>query len=88
MVPFFRAKTVEHPINVGKIINPLFLAFLCGSRSYVLLLSWFCSLPCPTGEYAAHPFFFRVILGGYNTMDALASLAFGIIIINAVRNPV
>ena len=39
----------------------------------------------PTGEYVTHPFF-RGFVEGYNTMDALASLAFGIIIINSVRN--
>ena len=43
------------------------------------------NVAAPTGEYVSHPFF-RGFLEGYNTMDALASLAFGIIIVNAVRN--
>lgn len=72
--------------NVGKYINPIFLVFLA-----VLLVMCFVnpmgsiSSAKPTGEYVTHPFF-RGFVEGYNTMDALASLAFGIIIINSVRN--
>ena len=72
--------------NVGKYINPIFLVFLA-----VLLVMCFVnpmgsvSSTKATGEYVTHPFF-RGFVEGYNTMDALASLAFGIIIINAVRN--
>lgn len=83
---FFALRPSNILTNVGKIINPLFLAFLA-----VLVVMCFVkpmgsvSSSAPTGEYVAHPFF-RGFLEGYNTMDALASLAFGIIIINAVRN--
>ena len=85
-VLFFALRPSNILTNVGKIINPLFLAFLA-----VLVVMCFIkpmgsvSSAAPTGEYVAHPFF-RGFLEGYNTMDALASLAFGIIIINAVRN--
>ena len=85
-VLFFALRPSNILTNVGKIINPLFLAFLA-----VLVVMCFVkpmgsvSSSAPTGEYVAHPFF-RGFLEGYNTMDALASLAFGIIIINAVRN--
>lgn len=69
---------------VGKILNPLFLVILA-----TLLLVTFLQ---PMGAvdqralagYGGHPFStgFGV---GYNTMDLLAALAFGIVIVNAVR---
>ncbi len=71
--------------NVGKYINPIFLVFLA-----VLPVMCFVnpmgsvSSAKPTGEYMAHSS--RGFVEGYNTMDVLASLAFGIIIINSVRN--
>lgn len=71
---------------VGKILNPLFLLFLA-----VLLGLCFlnpmgsASAAQASGDYVGHSFF-TGFLEGYNTMDALASLAFGIIIINAVRD--
>ena len=39
----------------------------------------------PEGKYAAQPFF-TGFLEGYNTMDALASLAFGIIVVQVIRD--
>ena len=39
----------------------------------------------PTGAYV-HMSFFQGILDGYNTMDAPAALAFGIVLISAIRN--
>lgn len=71
---------------VGKILNPIFLVFMA-----VLLILCFVtpmgtlSSAAPTGNYVDHSFF-TGFLEGYNTMDALASLAFGIIIIQAVRD--
>lgn len=71
---------------VGKLLNPIFLVFLA-----LLLIMAFTnpigsvSSAAATGEYAKHSFFSGFIQG-YNTMDALASLAFGIIVINSVRN--
>ncbi len=38
----------------------------------------------PQGEYAVQPFI-AGFLEGYNTMDALASLAFGIVVVNVIR---
>ena len=44
------------------------------------------SPPCaPVGSYAAQPFF-TGFLEGYNTMDALASLAFGVVVVQVIRN--
>lgn len=71
---------------VGKFLNPLFLVVFAvlvitalvrpmGSMSAVQ----------PTGDYVNQPFFTGV-LEGYNTMDALASLAFGIILVDVIRS--
>ncbi|MBD4338925.1 branched-chain amino acid transport system II carrier protein, partial [Xanthomonas citri pv. citri] len=38
----------------------------------------------PLGAYASQPFF-AGFLEGYNTMDALASLAFGIVVVQVIR---
>ena len=70
---------------IGKILNPLFLFFLA-----VLLLR---ALTAPAGgiseaepvaAYAAGAFT-AGLLEGYNTMDALAGLAFGIIVVDVIR---
>lgn len=71
---------------VGKILNPIFLAFL----GILILLAFIHPMGSagtftPTGAYSKHSFFTGFI-EGYNTMDALASLAFGIIIIQSVRD--
>lgn len=71
---------------VGKILTPVFLLFLA-----VLIITALFSpmLPIadavPMGSYADNAFF-TGFLEGYNTMDALASLAFGIIVVNTIRS--
>lgn len=70
---------------VGKFLNPLFL-FLLG----ILLLLAFIK---PLGDIASTPVnityeanpFFKGFTEGYNTLDVLASLAFGIIIVSTIR---
>ena len=70
---------------VGKILNPCFLVFLAILVIMVLVTP---SAPIadvePLGDYASQPFF-AGFLEGYNTMDALASLAFGIIVVQVIR---
>ena len=71
---------------VGKFLNPFFLLFL-GILIIVALVSpaaTSISSVEPLGGYAAQPFF-TGFLEGYNTMDALASLAFGIIVVQVIR---
>lgn len=71
---------------VGKILNPLFLVFL-GVLIVVALTSTKggISSVTPEGSYADAPFP-TGFLEGYNTMDALASLAFGIVVVRAIRD--
>ena len=71
---------------VGKILNPFFLLFL-GILVVVTLVSP-AAVPIssvePMGGYIQQPFL-TGFLEGYNTMDALASLAFGIIVVQVIR---
>ena len=70
---------------IGKVLNPLFLAFLA------ILILRALTAPAgdlfqvePTGQYASGAFA-AGLLEGYNTMDALAGLAFGIIVVDVIR---
>ena len=71
---------------VGKILNPFFLLFL-GILVVVTLVSP-AAVPIssvePMGGYIQQPFL-TGFLEGYNTMDALASLAFGIVVVQVIR---
>ena len=70
---------------IGKFLNPLFLIFLA-----ILLIT---AVISPMGDPSAMPVqdsyagdaFSKGLTEGYNTMDALASLAFGVIVIQALR---
>lgn len=70
---------------IGKILNPFFLLFL-GVLVVVAMLSASTSVADaePLGGYAESPFF-TGFLEGYNTMDALASLAFGIVVVQVIK---
>lgn len=71
--------------SVGKVLNPLFLLLL-----FVVFLFGFLA---PMGQASAQPVtaayrhaaFFNGFLQGYNTMDALAGLAFGVTVVSAVK---
>lgn len=71
--------------SVGKLLNPAFLLFL-GIMLVTALINpvQSASSVAPSGDYAQSAFF-TGFLQGYDTLDALASLAFGIIVIRAVR---
>ena len=71
---------------IGKILNPCFLLFL-GILVIVALISPAANVSDvePLGDYATKPFF-TGFLEGYNTMDALASLAFGIVVVQVIRD--
>ncbi len=71
---------------IGKVLNPCFLLFL-GILLVVALVSPGAAISSvePMGEYATQPFL-KGFLEGYNTMDALAGLAFGIIVVQVIRS--
>lgn len=82
----FALKPGEIMDNIGKILTPTFLILL----SILVLFSIFKPMGAlgknePIEIYQNNPLF-KGILDGYNTMDALASLAFAIIIISSIRN--
>ena len=71
---------------VGKFLNPLFLALL----AILIVMSFVKPMAnihdiTVLGKYRAHAFF-TGFQNGYNTLDVLASLAFGIIVVNTLKN--
>lgn len=72
---------------IGKLLNPVFLVFLL-----ILVVA---ALIAPVGSVSAAvpaaayetggKAFFSGFLEGYNTLDALAGLAFGIVVVNVVK---
>lgn len=84
-VLYFSLKPSKILDSVGKFLNPAFLLFL-GIMLVTALMKPVqpVSSVTPSGDYA-HSAFSTGFLQGYDTLDALASLAFGIIVIRAVR---
>ena len=85
VVLFFSLRPGEIMTWIGKVLNPLFLLFL-GILLVRALLSPAGAIRdvAPQGGYVQEAFFTGV-LEGYNTMDALAGLAFGIVVVEAIR---
>ncbi len=81
----FALKPSKILVWVGKRLNPLFLVFL----SFLIIAS----IVSPMGLYVQSPVhevyaasaFFKGVTEGYNTMDALAALAFGIIVVQNIK---
>ena len=85
-VLFFALRPGEILTWVGKVLTPLFLLFL--GVLMVRALTAPLASPfdiAPTGAYADAAFA-TGLLEGYNTMDALAGLAFGIVVVDVVRS--
>lgn len=84
-VLFFSLKPSKILDSVGKFLNPAFLLFLgiMLISSIVNPVQTVGTVP-PTGDYVNSPFS-AGFLQGYDTLDALASLAFGIIVIRTIR---
>ena len=84
-VLFFSLRPGKITLWIGKIINPIFLLFLA-----VLVIT---ALTHPsTSVSAVEPAeayktgaFFSSFIEGYGTMDAIAGLAFGIVVIDVIR---
>ena len=85
-VLFFSLRPSNIMESVGKWLNPIFLVFL-GVLIVAALISPVQSAFSvdPSGDYTSASFA-TGFLQGYDTLDALASLAFGIIVINVIRD--
>ena len=86
LVLFFSLRPANITVWIGKIINPLFLVFLAvlvvtalmGPGAAVSTVQ-----PDSTYETGA---LFSGFIEGYGTMDAIAGLAFGIVVIDIIRS--
>jgi branched-chain amino acid:cation transporter, LIVCS family len=74
------AKVMDY---IGKYLTPAFLVFLF-ILIVISIIKPMGSFGTPSGDYAELAFM-TGFKEGYNTMDALASLAFGIVVINAIK---
>jgi LIVCS family branched-chain amino acid:cation transporter len=74
------AKIVD---RVGKILSPG-IVILLGVLLVMVVVKPIGAIGTPQGDYATGAFM-KGFTEGYNTMDALASLVFGIIVINSIR---
>lgn len=85
-VMYFSLRPGKITTWIGRVINPLFLVFL-GILIIVALVNPGAHLSevAPVEEYQSGALF-NGIIEGYGTMDAIAGLAFGIVIINVVRD--
>ncbi len=82
---FFSLRPGKILMWVGKVLNPCFLVFLSILVIVVLINpSTSAALVTPDASYASNAFF-TGFLEGYNTMDALAGLAFGIVVVNVIQ---
>ncbi len=88
VVLFFSLKPSGIMTWIGKILNPVFLIFL-SALVIAALVNPVTSISqvTPAQSYASGgTAFVSGFLEGYNTMDALAGLAFGIVVIRVVRS--
>ena len=85
LVLFFSLRPANITVWIGKIINPLFLIFFA-----ILVISALCnpgasiSAVEPDASYQSGALF-SALIEGYGTMDAIAGLAFGIVVIDIIR---
>lgn len=68
---------------IGKYLTPVLIVLLLVLAGGVLLNPQG-AMPPASGEYVNHPFI-KGVLEGYNTMDTLASLMFGALIVDLLR---
>lgn len=88
LVLFFTLRPSRILDWVGRILNPLFLSVLAilVITALVRPMGSLTTVVPQTPAYASGmQSFFTGFLEGYNTMDALASLAFGVILVDAIR---
>lgn len=86
LVYIFSVRPTKILDYIGKYINPFFLIFFF----ILLVVAFFNPISnlhdiTADGDYGNIPFF-KGLLEGYNTMDAIATLAFGITVIEVIKN--
>ena len=84
-VLFFSLRPGKITLWIGKIINPLFLVFFA-----VLVIAALLNPGAPISavepvEAYRQDAFFPALIEGYGTMDAIAGLAFGVVVIDVIR---
>lgn len=85
LVLIFSLRPAKITVWIGKIINPLFLIFLS-----VLVIAAMLKPGAAVSTVSPDPAYetgalFSGFVEGYGTMDAIAGLAFGIVVINIIR---
>ena len=85
LVLFFSLRPANITVWIGKIINPLFLIFFA-----ILVCSALCHPGAPVSTVEPDSTYqtgalFSAFIEGYGTMDAIAGLAFGIVVIDIIR---
>ena len=85
-VMYFSLRPGKITTWIGRVINPLFLVFL-GILIFVALIHPGAPMSevAPVDSYKDGALF-NGLIEGYGTMDAIAGLAFGIVIINVIRD--
>lgn len=85
LVLFFSLRPGEILTWIGKVLNPLFLLMMAVLmvRALISPLGSIGEIE-PSGTYVSGAFS-TGLLEGYNTMDALAGLAFGIVVVDVIR---
>lgn len=84
-VLFFSLRPGKITLWIGKIINPLFLFFFAVLIIAALLSPGAAISSVEPTEAYQNGSFFPALIEGYGTMDAIAGLAFGIVVIDVIR---
>ena len=84
-VLFFSLRPGKITVWIGKIINPLFLFFFAVLIIAALLAPGAAVSAVEPVEAYRSDAFFPALIEGYGTMDAIAGLAFGIVVIDVIR---
>ena len=84
-VLFFSLRPGKITVWIGKIINPLFLFFFAMLMLAALLAPGAAISAVEPVEAYRSDAFFPALIEGYGTMDAIAGLAFGIVVIDVIR---
>ena len=84
-VLFFSLRPGKITVWIGKIINPLFLVFFAVLMIAALLSPGAAISTVEPVEAYQNDAFFPALIEGYGTMDAIAGLAFGIVVIDVIR---